>query len=253
MMPELTQPNSRKVAVRYDAHAAPQRLAARDLLAFTGAVSPHAILEPGCGTGLYTRLLLDAFPAATILGVDISAAMLASAREHSADPRARFLHQDAEELTTGHYDLITANAAFQWFVHLPRTLARLTGMLNEGGMLSFSFFGPGTFRELDEALQATFGDGQQVASRGFANGDALAGCLQATCRQWAMEERTYTQTFATVKDLLLSIRYTGTRGPVTGRQTAWTPRRLAQVEAAYRERHGEIRASYQVFLCKGHP
>ena len=49
-----------------------QRLSAADLLSFTregldeGRV--RRILEPGCGTGLYTRMLLDAFPGASIDG-----------------------------------------------------------------------------------------------------------------------------------------------------------------------------------------
>ncbi|MHB9026943.1 MAG: methyltransferase domain-containing protein [Armatimonadota bacterium] len=251
----IRHPNcpQRGVAANYDAHAAPQRLAAADLLAFTGAVAPQTILEPGCGTGLYTRMLLDAFPEANILGVDISPAMLATARERITDPRAHFLHRDAEELTAGRYDMITGNAAFQWFIHLPRTLAQLTAMLNAGGTLSFSFFGPETFRELDEALQATFGIEQRVASRCFAGRDELAGLLESTFQMWAMEERAYTLTFPSLKDLLLSIRYTGARGPVIGKQAAWTPRRLALVEQAYRARYGEISASYQVFFCKGQP
>jgi trans-aconitate methyltransferase len=77
------------VAARYDAHARAQRRSARDLLAFTlgslpsrrSADPPDAagqgtavfrILEPGCGTGLYTRMLLDAFPGASVFGVDVS-------------------------------------------------------------------------------------------------------------------------------------------------------------------------------------
>ncbi|HEY6096537.1 MAG TPA: hypothetical protein VIU83_00675, partial [Candidatus Deferrimicrobium sp.] len=53
-------------ASRYEAHAHAQRLSAVDLLAYTEAAlgpSPDGgrafkILEPGCGTGLYTRMLL---------------------------------------------------------------------------------------------------------------------------------------------------------------------------------------------------
>src|SRR6266508_3941061 len=82
-------------AARYEAHAHAQRFSAADLLAYTGdslALSPKTnggsiepapgrrrafkILEPGCGTGLYTRMLLDAFRGASVFGVDISEAMV---------------------------------------------------------------------------------------------------------------------------------------------------------------------------------
>ena len=54
------------IAGRYDEFAEVQRLAARDLLAFTGQPAARRILEPGCGTGLYTQMLLDAFPKAEV-------------------------------------------------------------------------------------------------------------------------------------------------------------------------------------------
>src|SRR5512140_1668514 len=76
-------------AARYEAHAYAQRLSALDLLAYTqaslGPARPRRILEPGCGTGLYTRMLLDAFPAASILGIDVSEAMIRIARKRIDD------------------------------------------------------------------------------------------------------------------------------------------------------------------------
>ena len=93
-------------AARYDAHAYAQRLSAVDLLAYTGASMRSAsnggpafkILEPGCGTGLYTRMLLDAFRGASVFGVDISEAMVRVAKRGIDDARARFDVADAEEI-----------------------------------------------------------------------------------------------------------------------------------------------------------
>ncbi|MHB9131311.1 MAG: methyltransferase domain-containing protein [Armatimonadota bacterium] len=238
-------------AACYETHAVPQCSAAHDLLAFTGAVAPRTILELGCGTGLYTRLLLAAFPQATLVGVDIAAAMVAMARQRIADARASFQVADAEGMTMGSYDLITSNATVQWFTDLPGTLTRLMGLLNEGGLLSFSFFGPETYRELDQALQDVCGEEVRVTSRRFADETVLAACLRAACTHWQMETRTYTQTFPTLKALLASIKYTGTRGRRNGSPVAWTSCRLAQIEQAYRDRTGEIRASYQVMFCTG--
>ncbi|HLO10539.1 MAG TPA: methyltransferase domain-containing protein, partial [Desulfobacteria bacterium] len=101
-------------AARYEAHAHAQRLSAVDLLAYTrSSLGPAPkrgpalkILEPGCGTGLYTRMLLDAFHGASVFGVDISEAMVRVAKRGIGDPRARFAVADAEELATGSYDLV---------------------------------------------------------------------------------------------------------------------------------------------------
>jgi malonyl-CoA O-methyltransferase len=260
-------------AARYEAHAHAQRLSAADLLAYTGdslALSPRTnggliepapgrrrvikILEPGCGTGLYTRMLLDAFRGASVFGVDISEAMVRVAKRGIDDPRARFAVVDAEEIATGSYDLVTSNAAFQWFLSLPRTLARMASLLPGGGLLTFSFFGPETYAELDAALRASalrWGahDGARVAAAAFHSREAISDALSAAFPRWDVAERRYHQEFPTLADLLRSIRYTGTRGG--GARDSWSPGKLARVEEAYRERDGGIKATYQVFLCRG--
>lgn len=279
-------------AARYDVHAHVQRLSARDLLAYTdaslGSSRPgnirgsapkggpaFKILEPGCGTGLYTRMLLDAFRGASVFGVDISEAMVRVAKRRIEDPRVRFAVADAEEITTGRYDLVTSNATFQWFLSLPRTLMRMASLLSGGGALTFSFFGPETYAELDAALRvagrrraaekgtrvaAVDGIGGPgaaagrdapgfVVAAGFHSREEISESLSAAFPRWDVAERRYHQDFETLTDLLRSIRYTGTRGG--GTRDSWSPGRLARVEEAYREMYGGIRATYQVFLCRG--
>ena len=212
------------------------------------------ILEPGCGTGLYTRMLLDAFRDASVFGVDVSQAMVRVAKRGIGDPRARFAVADAEEIATGSYDLVTSNAVFQWFLSLPRTLARMASLLPGGGLLTFSFFGPETYAELDAALRASAlrrgaHDGERVAAAAFHSREEISAALSAAFPRWDVAERRYHQEFPTLADLLRSIRYTGTRGGGAGE--SWSPGKLARVEEAYREREGRIRTTYQVFLCRG--
>ena len=277
-------------AARYEAHAHAQRLSAVDLLAYTeaslepapdggivdngGEPAPNRgparstnildpapnggrafkILEPGCGTGLYTRMLLDAFRGASVFGVDISEAMVRVAKRGIDDPRARFAVADAEEIATGSYDLVTSNAVFQWFLSLHRTLARMASLLPCGGLLTFSFFGPETYAELDAALRASAlrrggHDGERVAAAAFHSREEISDALSAAFPRWDVVERRYHQEFPTLADLLRSIRYTGTRGG--GARESWSPGKLGRVEEAYRERDGAIRTTYQVFLCRG--
>ena len=262
-------------AARYEDHAHAQRLSAVDLLAYTGAslgparcggqfmnsIEPapkkgqvFKILEPGCGTGLYTRMLLEAFRGASVFGVDISEAMVRVAKRGIGDPRARFAVADAEEIATGSYDLVTSNAAFQWFLSFPRTLARMASLLRGGGLLTFSFFGPETYAELDVALRGSAfrqgaHDGERVAAAAFHSREEISDALSAVFPQWDVVERRYHQEFPTLAELLRSIRYTGTGG--AGARESWSPGKLARVEEAYREREGGIRTTYQVFLCRG--
>jgi len=212
------------------------------------------ILEPGCGTGLYTRMLLDAFRGASVFGVDISEAMVRVAKRGIDDPRARFAVVDAEEISTGSYDLVTSNAAFQWFLSLPRTLARMASLLPGGGLLTFSFFGPETYAELDAALRVSAvrrgaDDGARVAAAAFHSREEISDALSAVFPRWDVAERRYHQEFPTLADLLRSIRYTGTRGGEA--RESWSPGKLARVEEEYRKRDGGIKATYQVFLCRG--
>ncbi|MBP2678758.1 MAG: Methyltransferase type 12 [Deltaproteobacteria bacterium] len=275
-------------AARYESHAHAQRLSAVDLLAYTvasmdpvpnrgqvttsiepapkrgivdtgGEPAPNGgpalkILEPGCGTGLYTRMLLETFRGASVFGVDISEAMVRVAKRAIDDPRARFAVTDAEEIATGNYDLVTSNAVFQWFLSLPRTLARMASLLPGGGLLTFSFFGPETYAELDAALRGSAllrgaRGGERVAAAAFHSREEISGALSAVFPRWDVVERRYHQEFPTLAELLRSIRYTGTGGG--GARESWSPGKLARVEEAYREREGGIRTTYQVFLCRG--
>ena len=155
-------------------------------------------------------------------GVDISEAMVRVARRGIDDPRARFAVADAEEIAAGSYDLVTSNAVFQWLLSLRRTLARMASLLRGGGLLTFSFFGPETYAELDAALRAANvrrgeRDGSRVAAAAFHSREEISTALSAVFPRWDVAERRYHQGFPTLADLLRSIRYTGTRGGGAGK------------------------------------
>jgi len=236
-------------AATYDHCAGVQCEAARVLLSLLPSMSPANILEPGCGTGLYTGFLLEAFPDAALLGLDLCPSALAVARGKYAR-RATFLQADAERFAQGSYDLITANAVYHWFTDLVGSLARMHGMLSTGGSLAFSYFGPDSYRELAESLNEVFGASASVTCKRFAGSDALADMLRAEFSHWTLEEMCFQQSFPSLPALLRNIRHTGTRG-WNDSTCQWTPCRLQQVETAYRERFGSITVSYQVFFCGG--
>lgn len=108
---------------------------ARDLLARVPHEAPGRVVDLGCGPGNSTELLVERFPAAEVIGIDNSAAMLDSARERL--PGCRFELADIGAWTPADApDLIYANAALQWVGDHENLLPRLLGLLAPGGMLA---------------------------------------------------------------------------------------------------------------------
>lgn len=87
------------------------------------------ILEPGCGVGAQSRILLERFPDARLLGIDVSAEQIEAARRnHAASPRARFEVGDvrAPELAKIHGGAAFDGAFLCWFLeHLSSPLQAL--------------------------------------------------------------------------------------------------------------------------------
>ncbi len=108
---------------------------ARDLLARVPLDRPRFVVDLGCGPGNSTELLAQRFPDATVLGVDSSAAMLASARERL--PSLQFQQGDIADWTPQSApDLIYANAALHWVGDHATLVPRLFGLLAPGGVLA---------------------------------------------------------------------------------------------------------------------
>lgn len=108
---------------------------AAELLARVPLAQPRCVVDLGCGPGNSTELLVQRFAQAQVLGVDSSAAMLASARERL--PAVRFEQADIAQWAPAQApDLLYANAALQWVPDHPRLLPRLFGLLAPGGVLA---------------------------------------------------------------------------------------------------------------------
>ncbi len=108
---------------------------ARDLLARIPLKAPELVYDLGCGPGNSTALLQEAYPKATVVGLDTSAAMLAKARNDL--PQVQFLEADiASWPGDPNADLLYANASFQWVPDHASVLLRLLKGLKAGGVLA---------------------------------------------------------------------------------------------------------------------
>ena len=113
--------------------------AARELLA--GTNSPR-ILEIGCGAGTTSFSLAEAIPSASILGVDISPALIAVARERAAGRAAcRFVVGDASTWDAeGDFDLIASRHGVMFFDDPVAAFTAIRSRARAGGKLLFSCF-----------------------------------------------------------------------------------------------------------------
>ena len=108
---------------------------ARELLARVPLDSPRRVVDLGCGPGNSTELLVERFPAAEVIGIDNSAAMLESARERL--PGCHFELADIAAWAPAEApDLIYANASLQWVGDHEHLLPRLLRLLAPGGVLA---------------------------------------------------------------------------------------------------------------------
>lgn len=244
--------NFSKSAQRYDEYAGIQRFAANRLIEEIPENDFKQILEIGCGTGIYTRLLKARFSSGRIRAVDISGRMIKAAREKMRAKNVEFEIGDAEEIALEEgYDLITSNSAVQWFDSMENAFQRYSSVLNKGGWLVFSTFGPETFRELAAALKDALTDnGLFVASRNFLDQARLLRLLGKFFDKVSVKEITTQKEYPSLKVLLENIKHTGSRGRITGRDYIWSRRLLKAVEDAYMSNFGRISATYQIFLCK---
>jgi trans-aconitate 2-methyltransferase len=106
-----------------------------DLLALVTPRDRPRVVDLGCGTGELTRLAHERLGARETVGVDLSEAMLARAREHEGGG-LRFRRGDLAEAGGGPWDVVLSNAALHWVPDHAALLARLGALLAPDGELA---------------------------------------------------------------------------------------------------------------------
>ena len=245
----------------YDAEAEAQQHIAAHLWALAAPhIAPGAtVLEVGAGTGLLTRLILEAQPSSlTVNDLYISPQVHelakdcaeASGQEHPGQElsdkehpgrerpgRVRYCEGDAEHLDFGGpFDAVLSASTVQWFADIPAFFARCAGVLPKGGLLAFSSFLPGNLQEVAEltGVGLTYGSAAQLQGQLAPHFDLLA-----------MEQGDVTLHFASPRHVLLHLRHTG----VTGiRSVVWGKNSYKDFVARYTARYGNeqgVRLTYR--------
>ena len=205
---ELIKRNFSASARYYDQYSSIQNICAQMLLNSTDKDEAANILDLGCGTGNYTRLLRNRYPKARITALDISPQMIEVAKLKLSNEPVEFIVADAEAVSLeDKYDLITANASLQWLNDLEGTLNRYRERLTENGQISFSIFGPETFKELSASMKEISQHELTISSANFVNKDQLEEILAKTYLNVLVTEKIFSEEHDSLYSLLGKIKY----------------------------------------------
>jgi SAM-dependent methyltransferase len=97
-----------------------------------------AVLDYGCGVGIATNLLREAFGAASVCGYDPSSAAIARARREHRKEGDQFC-DDLADLPSSAFDVAYCNGVFHHIplAERPAALATIRGALRPGGWFAF--------------------------------------------------------------------------------------------------------------------
>jgi malonyl-CoA O-methyltransferase len=197
-------------------------------------VAPTRVLDAACGTGADLPGLRERFADASVLGVDISSAMLARANlAESAEAQAdagwrRFLPAtlskafgargpqlaqadfSALPFAAGAFELLWSNLALHWHSRPDLVFPEWQRVLKVNGLLMFSTFGPDTLRELSRAYreaETSLGIAPQPHTIDFVDMHDLGDMLvESGFEIPVMDQEVLTITYRSPESLLNDVR-----------------------------------------------
>jgi len=212
-------------------------------------LEPGRILDAGCGLGHGARFLAERYPDARVLGLDFAFPML----QHAALRRDTWLRRVFKRasvdwlcadfasvpLPAASVDLVWSNLALHCAGDPQPALKELLRVLNVGGLLMFSCYGPDTLKELRGAF-AVHDASPHV--HGFIDmhdlGDMLSTCGFSSP---VMDMELITLTYTDVAALYADLHATGQHNVLAERRRGLTGRGLFEA----------VRIAYEKLRCDG--
>lgn len=148
-----------KAANSYDAHAFTQNIIGQRLIDRLQLVTTpfQHILDAGCGTGYFTKILRSQYPKSQVVSIDLAYNMVQKAAQHKYSwlkRKPQVVNGNIAHLPfqDNRFDLIFCNLALHW-TKLEETLAEFKRVLKPEGVLTLSMPGPDTLCELAQAYK----------------------------------------------------------------------------------------------------
>jgi malonyl-CoA O-methyltransferase len=243
-----------RAANTYDAAAVLQKLVREEMLSRLDLVkiSPHAILDAGCGTGHGSFGLQKRFKMAQVYSLDIAFGMLQKTKLQRPMLQ-KILHQqhllcaDIEHLpiASNSMGLVWSNLALQWCNDLDGAFTELARVLQPESLFVFSTFGPDTLKE----LRAATSNGHTHVSRFIDMHDIGDALIRAGFSTPVLDVEHYTLTYDDAKSVMRDLKSIGahnaTAGRARGLQGKGFLKNLTQQYEQFRT-NGKLPATFEV-------
>lgn len=224
----------------YDRHAGAQHRICLHLLEMLRQACPmhfHRVLELGCGSGGFTRLLLAEGQVLEWTLNDLCEEWLPDIRSLMSGQTWLWQPGDAEHLDfQGEYDLVVSANALQWMQDLPHFLSRIRKKMTPGGILLFNLFTPNNLPEV-----------RLLTKQGleYPSIDELRTMLLRDFSLLRLYTEDIVLTFPTPTDVLRHLKYTGVTATAS---VPWTKGRQLQFckdySALFSDEAGCVKLTY---------
>ena len=225
----------------YDQNAIVQQLMAKKLVSAlieTGS-NFDTVLELGCGTGILTRELINSITFKTFLANDL--VEKSKIYIDKIIPNTKFYLGNAIKIKPSQkLDLVVSNAMFQWFNNLENVSSHCKNILNKDGILAFSTFSAGNYKEIEEL------SGLSLSYKSF---DEIKNIFEKDFEILHSEEFTKTLQFSSPLELLAHMKTTGVNS-LTAQH--WTFKEVKNFCDNYKEKFPDITLTYSpvIVVCR---
>ena len=211
------------------------------------------VVDLGCGTGFLSRQLSVCIPDGWLLAIDIAMPMLQHAKRKAAGNGMVYCCGDAERLPLrdASVEQVYSNLALQWLLDADSAFTDIKRVLQPGGKLVFSTFGPETLSELKTAWASV--DGSVHVNRFFAVEEIRELLLAAGFRAVVIESELYRSRYPSVQALMKELKGIGAHNVNLGRKRKPTTKsELRRMIENYplQTPDGSVPATYQALYVR---